>query len=345
MVFNEKIYDVIAKKFFDTKIIKKNDTLIVALSGGMDSMCLLDIFLKLQSEFKYNLEAIHVHHGIRGFEADRDLRFVKKYCKSINVKVKVYKVDAPVYANDNKLTLEEAARKLRYKIFKDEIDDLKKKNKVAYVLAAHHKNDQVETIIHNVVRGSGTKGFIGMNYKNNYILRPLLDFSKKEIEDYVKSYNIPYVNDSTNKDTNYTRNFIRIEIVDKLNKINDNALNHIIELSKNIKEMNDYIDAVSEYTYNQIKNNIDDNVVVINLKAFNTLNNIIKIGVIKLVFSNLTKTLKDVSRIHFESIIELAKKQKGGHIDLPYNITLDKKHNNLIFERNNFNISMRRRKK
>ena len=344
MIFNEKIYDDIARNFFDTHIIKKNDTLIVALSGGMDSMCLLDIFYKLQSEFRYNLEAIHIHHGIRGIEADRDLRFVKKYCQSINIKIKVHKVDAPQFAENNKLSLEEGSRKLRYKIFKEEIDSLKSKGINAYILVAHHKNDQVETIIHNILRGSGTKGLIGMNYKNNYILRPLLDYSKKDIENYIKSYNIPYVTDSTNMDTNYTRNYIRIELVDKLYKINENAANHIIELSKNIKEMNDYVDAVSEYTYMHILKSQDDRSITLNLKNFKTLNHIIKIGVIKLVISNLTKTLKDITRTHFESIIELSDKQKGGHLDLPYNITLDKKQNNLTFSKNKHNISMSRRK-
>ena len=344
MVYEEKIYNEIVRDFFDTRIITKNDKLIVALSGGIDSMCLLDAFYKLQNEFRYKLCAMHIHHGIRGTEADKDLIFVKKYCKSINVTLYEKKVDAIGYSKKNSISLEEAARKLRYQALLEKANELKDIKNNVFLLIAHHKKDQVETIVHNIIRGTGIKGLIGMSAVNGMILRPLLNIDKDEINEYVKTYNIPFVNDSTNDDINITRNYIRKEIVDKILNVNNRAYDHILELSEKAKETEDYIDSVSKYVYDKILIMKVDYMVKINLKMFNEVADIIKKGVIKCIFNDLINTLKDVGNIHFDDIILLSNKNKGGHLDLPYNITVDKKKNDLIFCKNMRNISMSRRK-
>ena len=341
MIYDDKIKESIVDEFFETGIIKKNDNLIIALSGGMDSMCLIDIFLKLKSEFNYNLYALHVHHGIRGIEADRDQKFVTKYCKDIGIKLFVKKVDAVSYSKNNGLSLEEAARILRYK----EFSEIHNKIKKSYILVAHHEKDQVETIIHNIVRGTGIKGLVGIKSIQDYILRPLLYISKDEITQYVKDNFIPYVDDSTNFDKSITRNFIREEIVDKLPSINDKSYKHIIEVSRQAKEVNDYLDAVYDYSFKHVvKNQTSDSIIIDNTK-FCKLNSLIKSGVVRIVFYSIIKSLKDIGSVHVNDIITMSLKEKGGHLDLPYNITLDKKKNELIFKRNSLNISMSRRKK
>ena len=341
MIYDDKIKELIVKEFFETKIIKKNDNLIVALSGGMDSMCLMDIFLKLQSEFRYNLYAVHVNHGIRGIEADRDQKFVAKYCKDVGIKLFIEQVDAVAFSKNNGLSLEEAARILRYKVFNEVHAVLNK----SYILVAHHEKDLVETIIHNMVRGTGIKGLIGIKKVQDYILRPLLYISKDAIIQYVKDNLVPYVDDSTNFDKSITRNYIREEIVDKLPNINEKSYKHIIELSRQIEEVNDYLNAVCEYTFKfVIKNQSSSYIIVDNIK-FNTLNNLIKEYVIRNIFYNLIQSLKDISSVHINDIIVMSSKEKGGHLDLPYNITLDKKKTELVFKKNNVNISMSRRKK
>ena len=347
MIYGEKILESIALDLFDTNIIKDGDILVVALSGGMDSMCLFDAFYKLQSEVDYRMMALHVHHGIRGKEADRDLAFVKDYCKSFNVELISEKVDAVSFSDKNNLTLEEGARKLRYDVFEKVWKKLsvENENNDVYILVAHHEKDQVETIIHNIVRGTGLKGLSGMRKRAGYILRPLLDIKKEEIEKYVDDYDVPYVDDSTNEDINYTRNYIRKEVINKLEKINAKASEHIIELSKMSSEANDYLEKVSKKAYSAVLIKSNEKSIYIDLKKFRSKDRIIKIGIIREAFNNLINTLKDITKINIDDIIILSEKEKGGHLDLPYNITVDKKQNNLILTKNDKNVSMGRRKK
>lgn len=344
MIYSEKIYDEIVKNIFDTEIVRKDDNLIVAFSGGMDSMCMLDAISHLRDEFRFKLYAVHINHGIRGIEAERDMNFVKRYCSDVGIKLIIRHVDAIKYAKNYNLSLEEAARILRYKEFEKIHKDFNKKNN-AFILVAHHQNDQVETIIHNMLRGTGIKGLAGMNATNNYILRPLLNVKKREIEQYIETYNLPYVDDSTNDDTNYTRNFIRKEIMPKFLKVNDKAYDHIIDLSIEAKDAVMYLEAVAKYSYEYVVKSSDKCIIDINLDKFNQLNDLIKSYVIMLAFSTLVGTKKDIGRIHIEDIINTSCKTKGAHLDLPYNVTYDKKGNSILFTKNNQNISMSRRKK
>ena len=344
MIYHEKVYNDIINDFFDAGIIKKGDNLIVALSGGIDSMCLLDIFYKLKPEFGYRLYAIHVHHGIRGIEADRDLNFVKKYCESLKVKLFLSYVNAPELSLKKKISIEEAARVLRYDAFEQIYKSFKDK-KNTYILVAHHEQDQVETIIHNMIRGTGVKGLGGMKQVSGYILRPLLYTSKDLINDYVKLYNIPYVEDSTNSDKKYTRNYIRDEIVAKLPSINEKAYKHIVDLSNQAILVSDYIDSVSKFIYANIKEKEEKDNIVLDLTKFNNLTELFKSNVIKIVIKKLSNSLKDIGKVHIDSVITFSSKMDGGHIDLPYNITYDKKGKKMIFKHNRENISINRRKK
>lgn len=350
MIIKDKIIKNVCENIFDNGIIKKKDLVIVALSGGPDSMCLFDILYKLADIYEFDLKAVHIHHGIRGLEADEDLLFVEKYCKSFDVKLIRSYVDAIKYSKDNSLTLEEAARKLRYKefekIWKEELS--KRKNGNVYIACAHHMKDQVETIVHNILRGTGLKGISGMQMLSGYIVRPLINISKDDINYYVKENDIPYVVDKTNKDLNYTRNFIREEILDKFLKVNDKAFEHIYELSLNAKECVDYIEKTSHFVYEKLlkeKNTTTDTKsITLDLKLFKNTSHIIEIGVIRIVINELVFTLKDITKINFEDVIDLTKKEKGGHLDLPYNITCDKKKDNLIFTLHKKNVSMSRKK-
>lgn len=347
MEIKSKIIKEIIKLLFESSIVQNDDTLIVALSGGPDSMCLIDVLYKIKTIYDFNLMAVHVNHGIRGIESNSDEDFVKKYCKDMGIELITKKVDAVKYAKENKYTLEEAARILRYEI----IDKLwmtisnKNKNNNTYVLVAQHLNDQVETIIHNMVRGTGLKGFSGIKKVNRYILRPMLNLSRNEINAYNNDYGVPYVIDSTNSDTNYTRNYIRTEIVDKLLKVNDKALVHISELASIINESDEYLNSLSKFIIDKICIDKNKNEIILNLKEFNFLPHIIKSYVVRIVFAELISTLKDVTNVNIEDVIVLASKIKGGHLDMPYNITIDKLKNELKFIHNNKNISISRRKK
>lgn len=347
MIYKEKILETIVKDFFDTNIIKDGDILLIALSGGMDSICLFDAFYKLQSEINYKMMAIHVNHGIRENEADRDEAFVKDYCSKFNVELITKKIDAISYAKENNLTLEEAARKLRYEVLESEWQKLSINNTKGdvYILVAHHEKDQVETIIHNIIRGTGIKGLIGIKKVNGNILRPLLSIKKEDIEEYIDKYDIPYVNDSTNDDIAYTRNYIRKEILDKFTNLNKKANEHIIELSNMSLELNEFLEHECKKLLESILIDKTDNKIIIDLKKFRLRDKVLKREIIREVLHSLVNTLKDITKINIDDIIELSDKESGGHLDLPYNITIDKKQNELIFIKNDINISMSRRKK
>ena len=333
--------------FLKNKIIKENDIVIVALSGGKDSMCLLNVLLSLSHIYKFYVYCLHVNHGIRGVEADRDLNFVVKYANDINVKIKTVKVDAVKFAKENGKTEEEACRVLRYKALNEYRYELLHKEKIkrnVYIAVAHHKNDQAETILFNMIRGTGVKGLIGIKKRVDYIIRPLLDFKRSEIDEYIEKMGIPNVLDSTNLDIKYTRNFLRLKIIKDFEAINSNAVDHIVDSMKDLCELYDYIKSVSIYVYERISKEQDEKIYIDN-NEFVKLSNLIKVSVIRFVFEKMTNNLKDISRVNIEDIIRFSMKEKGGHLDMPYNITIDKKKNKLIFIKNKINISMKNKKK
>lgn len=347
----ENIIHKIKKDFFDSGIIKNKDILIIGLSGGMDSMCLLDVFFKLIKDYDIKLIAFHINHGIRGDEAGKDQNFVEKYCKNFSIQFEKVKVDAISYSKEHNISIEESARILRYK----EFEKLWKKETLlnieqnVYVLVAHHMLDQVETIIHNMARGTGLKGLSGMKKVGEYILRPFLDIAKDDIEEYVNYLHIPYVNDSTNNDTNYTRNYIRKVLIGDLIKVNTEAVKHISDLSYTIKEIDEYLELLSKHVLEKMMrkdfelDRKNKKCICIDVKLFNNTSHIIKIEIVKEVIKRLVLTLKDLTRKNIEDVILLSSKEKGGHLDLPYNITVDKKKSNLLFILNNENLSMKKK--
>ena len=176
----------------------------IALSGGRDSMCLLSVLI----DAGISPIAIHVEHGIRGKDSISDMNFVKDYALKHNIVLKVFNVDAPKIAKEKGLSLEQAARIARYDVF----DNLIKEGVVDCIALAHHANDQAETILMRILRGTGIKGLEGMQIQNGYYVRPLLEYTREDINDYVIANKIPYVEDLTNAEDIYTRNFLRQEI-------------------------------------------------------------------------------------------------------------------------------------
>ena len=176
----------------------------VALSGGRDSVALCHA-LKEAGE---NIVALNVEHGIRGENSLKDSAFVKEFCKERGIKLYSFSVDAPKFASENGYTIEQAARVLRYQVFERAMAD----GFCDVVALAHHKGDQAETILMRILRGTGTKGLVGMREVNGRYVRPLLSYSREDIDEYIAKNNLPFVEDETNADTSYSRNFLREEL-------------------------------------------------------------------------------------------------------------------------------------
>lgn len=203
-------------------LFSKADKLLVAFSGGVDSVVLADLLHKTG----YQFELAHCNFQLRGNEANEDTVFCERFANSIQVKLHVQHFDTKTYATDHKLSIQMAARELRYNWFKTLIQEYG----FNYVLTAHHANDNAETLLVNLVRGTGIKGLQGIPEKQNDVVRPLLFATKDDIRAYALKHTLLYREDSSNQEVKYTRNFIRLEVVPKLKTLNP-ALEETIHTS------------------------------------------------------------------------------------------------------------------
>src|SRR5690554_4739808 len=245
----EKVREFIHKE----NLIPNNTKVIVGLSGGMDSMVLLDILILLG----YRCTAAHCNFHLRGEESDRDENFVKKWCKSIDIPFTSINFDTKQYAVDRKISIEMAARELRYNWF----ETLRRHHQADFIAVAHHKDDTVETVLLNLIRGTGIKGLTGIAPKNGYIIRPLLSISRLEIENYISKREIPYVTDSTNKEDIYLRNSLRLNVIPLLETLNPSVKEAIYRTSQNVTEAEK---VYSKSVDNAIKELFNNNKIDIN---------------------------------------------------------------------------------
>lgn len=226
------------------QLIRPGDGVVVGLSGGPDSVFLLYALYTLQPRMDFTLRAVHVHHGIRGAEADRDEMFSEKLCAKLDIPFQAVHVAAPAYATQHGLSLEEAARILRYEALEAARQQLGQ-TRAAWIAVAHHLDDQAETVLHNLVRGAGLRGLAGMENRRNHVIRPLLSIKREDILKWLKQNDIPYVTDSTNADPHYTRNRIRSTVLPELREINPEASAHIAHSAALLREADAYFHALA----------------------------------------------------------------------------------------------------
>lgn len=210
----------------------------LAFSGGRDSVALAELFLSARTDFF----AVHVEHGIRGENSLRDAAFAEDFCRRRGIGLLSFPVDAPAYAAEHGLTLEQAARELRYSVF----DRLLGESRCDFVALAHHADDQTETVLMRILRGTGIKGLRGMSETSRSYIRPLLSVPRAEIDAFVNERGLPYVEDETNSDESYTRNFLRAEL--KRIKERYPAVNEAVaRLARHAAEADDFIEAHAPY--------------------------------------------------------------------------------------------------
>ena len=220
----------IAQYIDNERLFPINARIIVALSGGADSVALLRILHTLG----YDCEAAHCNFHLRGTESDRDEMFVRKLCKTMKTPLHTLDFATEQYAIEKKISIEMAARELRYQWFAE----IKEKTKADVIAVAHHQDDSVETVLLNLIRGTGINGLLGIRPKNGDIVRPLLCISRKEITDYLQNAGQEYMTDSTNLQDEYTRNKIRLNLLPLMQEINPLVKEHIIDTSNYLNDVN-----------------------------------------------------------------------------------------------------------
>lgn len=231
----DKIIEDIKKR----ELVKAGEKIAVACSGGKDSMCLLHYLWTHKSELGIDVLAVNVDHSIRE-NSESDSNFVAKYCEKNGIKLYSFKVNAKQFSEDKKLTLEQGARECRYRVFRS----LVSKHLVDKVALAHHLQDQTETILLNIFRGTGIAGAGGMDYiRDGIYIRPFLNTNKSEIRAYVEMNDIPYVEDETNQDDDFNRNYIRNRIMPIIRYRWPNADNTIASFGSNCRQDEDYIES------------------------------------------------------------------------------------------------------
>lgn len=316
----EKILEFVKEK----KLIKPGEVVGVGVSGGIDSMCLLHFLNANKQALDIDVVAIHINHGIRE-ESNDEARFVVQKCKEMGVHVYKFSIDSPKLAKERHVSLETAARDGRYGVF----DALVRKDIVDKIALAHHQSDQAETILMHIFRGSGLSGARGMEpIRDNIYIRPMLPVSKEEIENYASLNNIDFVEDSSNKDSSYSRNFIRNVVMKEVLKKWPNAIEAINNFAKAVCEDDDYIK--SRLDTNSLI--VDDKVVQMPCSYFN-LSSSIYSRILFQVFS-LIGVKKDIERVHIEMIKELAFAENGKKIKLPFEVTVSKEYDFLTFVNN-----------
>lgn len=226
-------------------LFTKSDALLLAISGGLDSM----VLAHLLQNCGYNFQLAHVNFGLRGLESEEDEKFIKEYAEQQLVPFHLKKIDAGTFEN-SKIGIQETARIIRYQWFEEIAEQIP----VSFILLAHHKGDQAETILHKFLRGGMLSALRGMQIKNQNRVRPLLPFSRNEIELYAKENSIKWREDRSNQTTKYTRNYIRHELIPKLQKVNPDIEDSLAKRAKIFNEL-------EELVFEKIKKDIDSNIM------------------------------------------------------------------------------------
>lgn len=308
----EQVLDFIKKN----NMISSQETIGVACSGGRDSMALLHYLNSIKEDLNFKIIVINVDHSIRPNSAS-DSKFVMDYCKEKDIKAYSLKVDALKISQEKGLSIEQGAREARYQVF----DSFLQKNIVDKIATAHHLNDQAETVLLNILRGTGLAGAKGIEaVRDNQFIRPLLNTERAEIMNYVVDNEIPYVEDETNEDTNYSRNYIRNIVLPTIRKkfkaVDKNLANFANICLEDDKFINEQIEMGGV-----IKNN---NITKIPLQYFSFKSSVIN----RILLTCLHYySLQDIERRHLNIIKEFAKEgANGDSIDLPFGIKVYKEY-------------------
>ena len=297
-------------------LILDNDKIVLGVSGGPDSISMLNILNEIRNEkiIKFDIVVAHINHMIRE-EAIEDENYVKDYCDKNHIECFIKRIDVLKMANDNKMGTEEAGRNVRYQFF----EEVMKKTNSNKIGIAHNKNDKVETIIMHLLRGSGLSGLKGIEpMRDNMYIRPLIECERPEIEQYCEEKNLEPRIDKTNFENEYTRNKIRNIVIPYIKQeFNPNIIETINRFSELISEENEYLNEITEMIYNKIVLNKEEREIVLNLKGFNEQNNVIKKRLILFTIKQLTGSSQGIEKVHIQDIIKLCGNNIGNKFLTP----------------------------
>ncbi len=316
-------------------MLRAGDGVIAGISGGADSVCLLLVLCFLREKMGFRLRAVHVHHGLRE-NAEGDLAFVRELCGRLDIPCEVYRVNAAEYAREHKIGVEEAGRILRYDAFERECVLWEEKDDISCRIAvAHHMEDQAETVLFHIGRGSTITGLRGMLPVSGRIIRPLLRVERGEIENFLNDLEQDWRLDESNEDLQYARNLIRRQILPLMTKgVNAGTTRHLCALAENAAEIEEYLEnrtreACGRCAYMQT------DLSRLDISKLNLEESTIRKRVIYAALAEAAGKKKDIETIHIEAILGIIRAAGGEQkiLSMPYDITVRKQAGVLYFEK------------
>lgn len=313
-MLEQKILNTI-KKY---ELIKNGDNIVVGVSGGPDSMALLNALINIRknSKLKFIITVAHINHMIR-LEAEEETKYVQNFCNKNNIECFIKKEKVEEIAKIQKIGTEEAGRKVRYSFF----DEVAKKVNANKIATAHNANDNAETVLMNIIRGSGTSGLKGIDpIRQNKYIRALIECTRAEIEEYCQKQNLDPKIDKSNMENIYTRNKIRNLLIPYIKEnFNPNIVTSLNRLSNLVANENDFIQKKVEESYNEIlikemlgnRELQQKKEIIIDLKKFNKLDLVIKNRLMLYTISRVLGTSKNIEKVHIEDLVKLCSNNIG----------------------------------
>lgn len=319
-MLEEKVFETIRKY----ELIENGDNIVIGVSGGPDSMTLLNVLISLNKMKKIDCKIVvaHINHGIR-VEADEETKYVQEFCKKNNIPCYVKKEKVEEIAKESKIGTEEAGRKLRYSFF-EEVADKCKANKIA---TAHTANDNAETILMNIIRGTGLSGIKGIEIKrDNKFIRPIIELTRKEIEEYCEEQKLNPKIDKTNNENIYTRNKVRNELIPFIEKeFNPNIITSLNRMSQLVSKEDEYLEKQVERAYKEVlideylgnKQLEGNNTIILDLRKFNCEEIVIKNRLVRYTINILMGSKQNIEKIHITDIVKLCTNNVGNKFLTP----------------------------
>lgn len=319
----EQIYERVRAFAEKNRIFDACSLVVAGISGGGDSMAMLDLLQRMQKEYGYELRVVHVNHGIRGEEAERDQKLVEKICNDRGICFQAYVYDVPALSVQWKNGLEEAGRKVRKESFCKEMEKADGVDSGRKMIAlAHNKNDLAETMLHHLCRGTGLRGLSPMKPRKGGIIRPVLCLERREIDEYLKERQIPCALDSTNLEDEYTRNRIRHHLIPVLeSEINERAVSHMTETAELIGQAETYLSEQGKSLAEKARTKekcflFEDD--------FFKKEEILQKYAIREAIEQLAGHCRDLSMLHIKKVIDLYGSRTGTMISLPFAILAER---------------------
>ena len=304
-------------------LLPRYELMLVAASGGMDSMCLLDFLY----ENGYRVCAAHFNHRLRGEESDLDEELVRAWCAARRIPLCVGSEDVAEYAASRGVSVEEAARELRY----DFLNRMAEQTRAVRIVTAHHANDTAETVLFHLARGTGLTGLTGIAPRRGVLVRPFLCLTREEIASYAKEHHVPYRTDSSNADKTYTRNYVRAEIVPRMEQINPQAVEHIADTALRLRQEDAFLDSLAAERLTEIEASEDQ--IVLPCAAVAQAPEVLRPRMLRLALDALNTGKKDISAVHYDALVTLCLGTGCAQLDLPDGVTVQRADGMLTLRR------------